>query len=314
MSNATSQQADRVATMVRETLGEEVVAAPERIARGFGNENWLVQCDSRDVVAKVAPSSIDTLKLRAASRAQELAAAGGVPTARLLCFVEQCELLEDRTVRIVEFAQGLHPDDVVCDDATNERFLSSLGAAVATLHGIALDSFSSRLDGSAPQFDTWQAYVAYRLPQIARRVVDTRVFSAAEMAQLARRVEDLSRAVSPAVHPVLTHRDLYLDNLLVDPDGTLCSVLDWDCAEAWDPAVDFVKLRWQVFPDRPNTEAFWLAYEAVHGALPQLRARMQVVDVLELVNTVANAHREGWDDYEETSRQNLDSVIADLAM
>lgn len=273
-----------------------------------------MRCDSREVVAKIAPSSADARKLRAASRAQQLAADGGVPTGHLLCFVERCDHFDGRTVRVVEFTQGCHLDDVIFDDATSKRFLSSLGAAVATLHGIGLDSFSSRLDGSAPQFDTWEAYVAYRLPQIARRVLDTQVLPAAEMARLARHVENLSRAVSRAVHPALTHRDLYLDNLLVEPDGTLCSILDWDCAEAWDPAVDFVKLRWQLFLGRPNTEAFWLAYEAVHGSLPQLRERLQVVDVLELVNTVANARREGWVDYEETTRQNLESVIADLGM
>jgi aminoglycoside phosphotransferase (APT) family kinase protein len=57
-----------------------------------------------------------------------------------------------------------------------------------------------------------------------------------------RRVE---RALAmPAVEPGLVHGDLAGTNLLWNGDGTLAGVLDWDLAQAFDPAVDVGCLSW----------------------------------------------------------------------
>lgn len=44
--------------------------------------------------------------------------------------------------------------------------------------------------------------------------------------------------------PSLVHGDLAGHNLLWNPDGTLCGVVDWDLACAFDPAVDAACLAW----------------------------------------------------------------------
>ncbi len=86
------------------------------------------------------------------------------------------------------------------------------------------------------------------------------------------------------------HRDLYLDNLLAGPDGTLVALLDFDLAEAWDPAGDLVKLRWQVLPEFPAAaDALMAGYTEVDGLPPQFERRVWVTEVLELVNYAANA-------------------------
>jgi aminoglycoside phosphotransferase (APT) family kinase protein len=57
-----------------------------------------------------------------------------------------------------------------------------------------------------------------------------------------RRVE---RALAlPQVEPGLVHGDLAGTNLLWRADGTLSGVLDWDLAQAFDPAVDVGCLAW----------------------------------------------------------------------
>jgi aminoglycoside phosphotransferase (APT) family kinase protein len=48
----------------------------------------------------------------------------------------------------------------------------------------------------------------------------------------------------PPVDPALVHGDLAGSNLLWRSDGTVSGVLDWDLAQAFDPAVDVACLSW----------------------------------------------------------------------
>jgi hypothetical protein len=173
--------------------------------------------------------------------------------------------------------------------------------------------FTSRVDRSAPVFDRWGDYVVYRLGGVIERALGAGVFSERELRPLLADIGPLANTVSPVVTPALTHRDLYLDNVLAGPGGDVCALVDWDTAEAWDPVVDLVKLRWQVFDRFPGaSEAFRRAYDERAAPFEMLRQRLYVVDVLELVNTISNARLAGWANFEEQTRRNLRNVMTDL--
>jgi aminoglycoside phosphotransferase (APT) family kinase protein len=294
---------DAVAAVAEELLGGPVTNV-RRIARGFGNENFQATTPDGDVVVKVGLPDTDAGKWSASSRAQTMAADAGVPVPRMLAFTSPCAALGGRVVRIIEFVDGVHPQSLA--DANAARtFFADLGAALGRLHSVQWNAFSSRLDGSKPEFATWLEYVEYRLPQIEERGVG--VFAAGEFAHIAAIVQEMAAAVSPVVAPALTHRDLYFDNLLVRRDGHLAAVLDWDAAEAWDPAVDLVKPRFQMFPVVPaaSVEAFWAAYPG----LDRLEERLLVVDLLEQANAVANARITGDSEYEHRCRRWLGMAL-----
>ena len=101
---------------------------------------------------------------------------------------------------------------------------------------------------------------------------------------------DLAGRVAPDVRPTLVHRDIYPDNLVAREDGSLAAIVDFDMAEAWDPVADFPKLRWWIFEDTPGAEAAFLAtYRARIPHHARFDERLTVVEVLELVNQIANA-------------------------
>jgi aminoglycoside phosphotransferase (APT) family kinase protein len=208
-------------------------------------------------------------------------------------------------VQIIEFVDGVHPPSVLTDAAAARTFFGDFGAALARLHAVRWHASSSRLDGSAPEFATWTEYVEYRLPQIERRGVEA--FAPGEFADIAAIVRETAAAVSPVVVPALTHRDLFFDNLLVRADGHLVAVLDWDAAEAWDPAIDLVKPRYQMFPiaSEQAVDAFWAAYPPIE----RLEERLLVVDLLEQANAVANARRLGDGEYEQRCRRWLAAAL-----
>ncbi|MEJ7582739.1 MAG: aminoglycoside phosphotransferase family protein [Acidimicrobiales bacterium] len=277
---------------------------------GWGNENWLVvAADGSRFVLKVGPPE-SAPKWSATGVAYRRAADLGVPAPRLLHFDPACADADGRVVRIFSWVEGSTSDQVITDGATSHRFFGALGAVVRTLHREVLPAFSSRLDGSAPSFRRWDGYVSDRFAQIADRARAASAFTEAELTGLEHEIDRLAAAVSPVVRPTLCHRDLHLQNLLAHADGTLAGVLDFDCAEAWDPAVDLVKLRWQVFPrSAAAAEAFHRSYIRDDPLPEHWQERLRLVDLLELINAVANACQLGDQGYEQAARARLVTVL-----
>jgi aminoglycoside phosphotransferase (APT) family kinase protein len=308
-----SSRAAAVAGVTSSLLAELVLGTPQPLLGGHGNENWLVEVTERFVVCKIARAAADPGKLRAAWFAHRLVQQAGVPTGRPLSFLERCEELEGRPVRLLEFVEGDPAKVVLSGPDVVHPFFTSVGETLAGLHGIPVPTFTSRVDGSAPGFEQWADFVSYRLDQVIERARGADVFSDDDLRVLVADVEPLANLVSPVVTPALTHRDLYLDNLLSNRRGDRCSFVDWDNAEAWDPVVDLVKLRWQVFNRYPGaSDTFWRAYRRRAAPLEMLRERLFVVDVLELVNTISNARRAGWARFEAQSRRNLRTAVRDF--
>ena len=241
--DTTSIGAGEVERLARDALGAQHLRVDASSA-GYGNENWRVtDASDRSYVLKVGPIA-SAAKWTSARAADELAESVGVPLPRLAHFAEH----DDHMVRIYEWIDGRSPRDIATDPDRVERLFASLGTAVAKLHSIELDGFSSRLDGSAPSYRSWADYVDYRLPQIRGRCMEHEAIDAQTLHRASTAISELAGDVADSARPTLCHRDLYADNLVVDEDGALVAILDWDMAEAWDPAGEWFKLDWLLFP------------------------------------------------------------------
>ncbi len=176
---------------------------------------------------------------------------------------------------------------------------------------IELPAFSSRLDDSAPSFGRWAAYVEYRLGQIRARGLANDALDIDTLDQASAAITDLAPAVSDAARPTACHRDLHADNLLVAGDGRLLAILDWDMTEAWDPAGEWFKLDFMLFPALPGGEAsFDAAYFAVHTKPERWRERKRLVDLMETLNAIANADPVATtDDFGSRLRSRLRSLV-----
>lgn len=289
-------------------LGVRIPVSPRRIERGYGNENWWLSSGDRDYLLKIAQPAADLGKLKASALAHHLAVERGVPVPALLIFEPACAELDGRTVRIIDYLDTAHPPDVLSPD-TVPGFFEAFGAAVATLHSVRRNGFASRVGGSTT-FPTWSDYVDFRVPQIRGRALATDLYPAAEWNAMLDQARDLAAAVSEVVRPSLVHRDLYLDNVLAHHDGSFAAIIDFDGAEVWDPVVDFVKLRWQVFGDHPGSAASYLrGYTSIAGPIPRLAERLQVVEILELANHAANAALTDNPIFAEQAMTRLDAVL-----
>lgn len=283
---------------------------PERTAHGCGNENWLVVADGRELLVKITPPEGHPVdKLVAAAAASRMAERAGVPVPREIFFSAHCDVFGGAITRMQEYVPGHHPDEVLRSQEAVTRFFGSLADAVALLHSIRCDAFASRVGGE-PRFATWQQYLAYRVPQIVARC---QAVGAYDEDYLQVAVESLLAAVAevPAeVEPRLCHRDLSMDNVVVDEHGDVVALLDFDLAEPWDRAVDMVKLTWATFPRFPGAEEIYLQRYFHRGIKPDHWAeRVWVANVLELLNVVPNAISGQDPRFEQSARRRLAEVL-----
>lgn len=302
---AASCSPEQILRLAAEVL-DRTIASAERIPLGWANENWRVTTDAGcQFVIKVGPTEL-AAKWSATRIAYQRAEALGVPAPRLVNLDTACAAVGGRIVRVLTWVDGRDPEVVLEHPEHIERFFSELGAALRVLHDAQVEAFTSRLDGSAPGFDSWDAYVRYRLPGVVERAARCAAFTRDELNTFEREASALATDVSPDIRPSLCHRDLHLGNLLAGDDGRLAAILDFDTAEAWDRAVDTVKLRWQVFPQYAGAAAaFSQGYFDGEPPPAAWDGRVRLTTLLEMINLIANARLDGDHRYEQTWRGHL---------
>jgi Ser/Thr protein kinase RdoA (MazF antagonist) len=289
-----------VPALVRRLLGYSV-AGVARMHGGFGGDTWRVDSSGGALVVKVAPASAERAKLLAATEAHRAAQAAGIPTPELVAASDDVPEFPGRLVRCYRWLDGVHPA------ASSPALADDLGRVLGRLHAVTMPTFSSRW-GQTGQ-PTWAACVRWRIPQIRDRALRARAFEPAPLDDLLGVAASLADDVSATVQPSLTHRDLNPRNLLVDGDGRLTGILDFDGAEAWDPVVDLVRLRDGLI-DGAREGRFLAAYP---HPLPLLAERLGVVEILQHVNGIANARLAGDDAFEERQRTSLARTVERLA-
>ena len=298
-------EASTVRAVAEAALGAPI-AACDHLPVGWGNENWRVETTSGErFIVKLGPPA-SAAKWQATGLAAAVAADRGIPVPEVVHADPSCAAAGGWVVRILRWIDAHPPEDVLRKPEATARFFTEVGAAVRTLHDHPVEGFTSRLDGSAPSFARWDGYVAHRWPQIRARCEAAGAFAEGDLDGFEREVRELAAQVSEVAEPACCHRDLHLGNLLATSDGHLAAILDFDGAEAWDPAIDVVKLRWLVFP---NFDGSAEHFAAGYGAWPaRWEERVLLVELLELVNTVANAVATGDAAFERSARRRLAEV------
>jgi aminoglycoside 2''-phosphotransferase len=127
--------------------------------------------------------------------------------------------------------------DAIAEPARAVAIASQLGRFLTALHGIPAERVAGVGLEPATAADWRAEYVEFR---------DWSRMEAAPLLEpgLAERLErfwsdELDDGANFAFQPVLVHRDLAPEHVLVTEDGALAGVIDWGDAALGDPAIDF---------------------------------------------------------------------------
>lgn len=298
--------ADHVERLGRRILGSDGLMA-EHHPVGFGNENWVLRdTDGSRYVLKLGDRT-NAAKWQSSHVALELASTAGLRVPEIVYLGE----LEGRLVRIFTWIDGETAASVPPGTKQSARLLQTVGASVRALHAVKREAFSSRLDGSSPAFNTWKSYIDHRLVQIRARCVDTGAVDPALLDRACRVAADLATQVNESAEAVLCHRDLHPDNLIVDSEGNLNGVIDWDTAEAWDRAGDWFKLEFDLLKAHPDGADVLLGAYLESDPVPDRWAdRRRLVHLIESLNILPNAVAQGWsNEFSNRAKTFLDDLI-----
>jgi aminoglycoside phosphotransferase (APT) family kinase protein len=163
-----------------------------------------------------------------------------VPVAPVVGFCEDTDV-NDAPFYVMDFVDGVIARNTEAGSALSVAARANAGASLikvlATIHAIDVDAIGLGDLGRK------ESYVERQLSRWQRQWESTKDSDVPEMTELHRR---LSEAVPQQGPATIVHGDYRLDNCIVDEDGNVIAVLDWELCTLGDPMADlgFMFVYW----------------------------------------------------------------------
>ena len=154
---------------------------------------------------------------------------------------------------VMDFVDGhvvrSHADAEALDVAARGRAGESIVEVLAAIHSVDVDAvglgdLGRKEDYVARQLKRWYTQFQGSEDQVAGGLA---------LPVVHRVHEQLSASIPPQGPAAIVHVDYRLDNCMLDPDGTIAAVLDWEICTLGDPMAD-VGLLWVYWSD-PDEDA-----------------------------------------------------------
>lgn len=226
----------------------------EPVARGKQGVVWRMQTEDGLWAVKEPFHRSSEERVSTATRFQEAAHAGGVPTPRVLRTPDGSVLadLEGHQVRVYEWVD-LHDPDPGLDPAV-------VGDAVAAIHQVAVPLADEPTN-------PWhcEPVGAERWTRLVEQLRRAGAPFANRLADLRDELVALETWLEPAQTLQTCHRDLWADNVLPTPDGGVC-IIDWEESGPADPSQELGCVLFEFARSDPGRVSTLLgAYAAAGG-------------------------------------------------
>lgn len=238
------------APLDKESLGAWLAAnvpgflAPFELAKfpsGQSNPTYRLSAASGDYVLRRKPFGQLLPSAHAVEREHRLLSALaplGFPVPRPLALCEDPEVI-GATFYVMELARGRAYANGALpefDPATRGQIYEQLVDTLADLHVI---------DPEAAELGDFGKPGNYFERQVARWTRQYRDSETDYLPEMERLIAFLPQTLPEQSRSSIVHGDYRIDNVMVDGDGTLSAVLDWELATLGDPVADFSYLAMQ---------------------------------------------------------------------
>lgn len=213
----------------------------EVIGHGRSNITYRVESDGQEWVVRRPPlSHVQPTAHDMGREFRVISAMAGtdVPAPRTYALCEDPEVI-GAPFYVMEYVRGVVPIDPAGfaeqhDEATRRRLGEELIDTLAALH--ALDP----ADVGLADFGKPKGYVERQVRRFSDQLTKVTVRETPELDEIARR---LPKAMPSESDATIVHGDFRLDNTIIDADGHIAAVLDWEMSTLGDPLADLGMLR-----------------------------------------------------------------------
>lgn len=227
---------DRLLPWFRSHVAPVTELRAQIIGHGRSNLTYRIEADGqrwalrRPPLSHVLPTAHDMAR---EFRVLSALAGTDVPVPRPVAFCDD-PAVNDRPFYVMEYVEGLVPasaEQVAArfDEAQRRRIGEELIDTLVKLH--ALDPARVGL----ADFGRPQGFMARQVRRFSEQLDRSRTRPVPEMDELQRR---LAAAVPAESDAAIVHGDYRLDNAILDDQGRIIAVLDWEMSTLGDPLAD----------------------------------------------------------------------------
>jgi hygromycin-B 4-O-kinase len=295
----------RARAMARKIISHHLGSAPARIvgqAGGLNNYVFMVKHKEGNLVVRL---SSDAAKINAYIKEQWAIARVSelkVPTPEILEVGNEVIPFPYMISRRAEGSEAtLHPDRL--------GILRELGSIAARINSVATTGFGSTFDWSNNQLslnDSWEEFLAKELGVRDRLkiLVKRRVLSRRQINRVSAALHSIGRK---RLRPKLNHGDLRLKNVLVNKEGTIKAVIDWeDCISSvpiWDLSLALHDLT--IDEKQAFLEGYGLKPAKIEEAAPLIKA-LNIINYAPKIERLAERKDSALEHYKMRLRGVLD--------
>ena len=193
-----------------------------------------------------------------------------IPVAEILAH-DTSRRVVDRDFLIMEkLAGGALSDFPRLTAALYDRVLEQVGRMLAQLHRITRDRYGylGAHRCMEPQPD-WPSAFRVMWNRLIDNIVGVGAYSEQEAARLRGLLEQCAGAFERPVPASLLHMDIWAQNILVDEQGHVTGIVDWDRGLWGDPEIEFAVLDYCGISE----PAFWRGYGQPRDGSPDAQRR-----------------------------------------
>lgn len=225
---ASTKEINKFKQMARAVIAHHFGSRPRRIAfkaSGLSNFVFAVNHSEGEFTVRISPEPERINSFIKEQWTQKTARQAGIPTAEILEVGAEIighPFMISRTVQGREAT--LHPERL--------KIIHEMGRYAARINSIPTKNFGSTFDWSGNQLsrnETWTDYLEKEL-QIEHKLTILEKYRALSPEQLRRLRKIFSEASKLKFKPVLNHGDIRLKNVIVDDDGLIKAIIDWENA------------------------------------------------------------------------------------
>ena len=197
-----------------------------------GGEHWVLR---RPPLSHVQPTAHD---MKREFRVISALKGTDVPVPEAIALCEDAEV-NGAPFYVMEYVEGLVPTDSAevarrFDEGQRRRIGEELVEVLVKLHSFVPGEIG------LSDFGKPQGYLDRQVRRFSDQLAQIRYRETPELDELARR---LKRAIPPERKPGIVHGDYRLDNAILDDDGHIIAVLDWEMCTLGDSLADLGLLR-----------------------------------------------------------------------
>ncbi len=161
------------------------------------------------------------------------------------------------------------------------RIIRSMGRCAAIINSIRTEGYGGRFDPAGKRLSgnpTWHDFLRSEL-DIERRFHTLATSGLFDSAKLDRIRNLLEHAADGRAHPVLSHGDMRLKNVIVDGDGRIQAILDWEnCSSNLAPEWELSLALHDLSIDNKQ--------EFIRGYGLTVPGVMEIADVMKALNVI----------------------------